>query len=195
MRTPRVIAACCTAAVAGCDAMPSMLQSQPDEPALFAPGIDPAGAAESGLLVGHRLMAAGEYQLALDAFLRAAAEDGLTAEVQGALGSANLALGRLGQAETLLRAATRTDPDWPEAWNNLGVVLMETGQVAEAAQVFRQAFALDNGASEAIRDNLRLALSKRDDPGYTAPQQEEFRVVRLGRGAYAIRRNQAAEAE
>ncbi len=188
MRASVVGAVGLAAALAGCGAVPDgwPLANRTQEPALFAPGVDPRGTAESGLEVGHRLMAAGEPQLALEAFLRAAGEDGLTPDIQLALGSANLALGRLGQAEELLRGATKRDPDRPEGWNNLGVVLMETGQTAEAAGVFRRAFALDNGQSDAIRDNLRLALAKLENPGYTAPQQEEFRVVRLGLGSYAL---------
>ena len=40
---------------------------------VFAPGV--AGKAEvDNLVVGHRLMAAGEYELALDAYTRAAAD-------------------------------------------------------------------------------------------------------------------------
>lgn len=153
----------------------------------FAPGIDPRGQSEDGLIVGHRLMAAGEYQLALEAFTRAAGDQGLTADVLGALGSANLALGRLGQAEPLLRRATEEAPDSPETWNNLGVVLTERGETEEAAGVFRRAFALDDGQSDAIRDNLRLALAKLDEPGYSE-QQQQYRLVRLGRGTYRIGR-------
>ena len=160
----------------------------PSQDRVFAPGVDPAAQAEDGLVVGHRLMQAGEYQLALDAFTRAAGQQGLTAEVLVALGSANLALGRLNQSEDLLRRATREDAEWPEAWNNLGVVLIERGQVAEAAAVFRKAFALDNGQSAAIRDNLRLALAKLEDPAYDEAAQQQYRLVREGSGSYRIRR-------
>ena len=41
------------------------------------------------------------------------------------IGSANLKLGRLGQAEKLLRRAIKADEAFAPAWNNLGVVLME----------------------------------------------------------------------
>ena len=65
---------------------------------VYAPGL--AGKADTdGLIVGHRLMAAGEYELALDAYYRAAAQQGLNVDTLSALGSANLRLGRLGQAE------------------------------------------------------------------------------------------------
>lgn len=153
---------------------------------LAAPGI--AGESNiDGLIVGHRLMAAGEYELALKAYTRAAAQQGLTVDTLSALGSANLRLGRLGQAEKLLRRATEEAPDFPAAWNNLGVVLLELGQYGEASQVFRRAFATDSGNSDQIRENLRLALANLDDPSYDPDQQnQDFKLVRRGTGDFVI---------
>lgn len=138
-----------------------------------------------GLIVGHRLMEAGEYELALDAYSRAALERGPTVDVLSALGSANLRLGRLGQAERLLRQATEKDDSFPPAWNNLGVVLMERGDYGQAARVFRIAFALDSGESAEIRDNLRLALAKIENPAYS-DTDEDFALVRRGTGSYLL---------
>lgn len=153
---------------------------------VYAPGI--AGESDvDGLIVGHRLMAAGEYDLALSAYTRAAGRQGLNVDTLSALGSANLMLGRLGQAETLLRRAVEEDASFAAAWNNLGVVLMERGQIAEAAEVFRRAFATDNGNSDQIKENLRLALAKRDDPSYAdVNNNETFQLVRRGTGDYLI---------
>ncbi|KAB2543531.1 hypothetical protein AL035_01705 [Salipiger aestuarii] len=156
---------------------------------VYAPALDPRGDAVDGQLVGHRLMAAGEYELALEAYLRAAGRSGIDGELLTSLGSANLALGRLNQAERQLREAVKVAPDWPEAWNNLGVVLMERGKVSEASEVFRRAYALDDGQSNAIRDNLRLALAKMQNPGYSETEQEEFQLIRRGSGTYLIRPN------
>ncbi|PWE31980.1 hypothetical protein DDZ14_12230 [Maritimibacter sp. 55A14] len=142
--------------------------------------------AVDGLVVGHRLMAAGEYELALKAYTRGALEHGLTADVLSAMGSANLRLGRLNQAEDLLRRAVKKDADFVAAWNNLGVVLMERGETAEARQVFRRAFALDNGNSEEIRDNLRLAIAKMEKPTYDEPEKYNFELVRRGNGRYLL---------
>jgi len=76
----------------------------------YAPsGVDTSRQAVDGLTVGHRLMAAGEYELALKAYYRAGAVHGLNVDVLSALGSANLKLGRLGQAEKLLRRAVAKD--------------------------------------------------------------------------------------
>lgn len=154
----------------------------------FAPGIAPGGAAVDPMLVGHRLMSAGEYELAIKSFSRAALDRGMDAEVLIGIGSANLALGRLGQAEDLLRDALDADETSPEAWNNLGVVLMEKGEVAEAAQLFRRAYAIDNGESDSIRDNLRLALAKIENPVYDEDLKQDYKVVRRGSSDFLIRK-------
>jgi Flp pilus assembly protein TadD len=103
------------------------------------------------------------------------------------LGSAYLGLGRVGQAEQLLRDAIDKDERSPEAWNNLGVTLMEQGEIAEAEQVFRRAYALDNGESDSIRDNLRLALAKQENQVYAETQDQEYKLVRRGSSDYLIR--------
>lgn len=155
----------------------------------FPPGVDTNKPAVDGVDVGHRLIAAGEYDLALDAFTRAALDHGMTAEILTGLGTANLGLGRLGQAERQLRRAVAAAPDWAEAWNNLGVVLMETGQLAEARQVFRRAYALDNGESDSMRDNLRKALAKSENDANTGDAEgQEYKLVRRGSGDFLIRK-------
>jgi Flp pilus assembly protein TadD len=153
---------------------------------VFAPGV--AGPSNiDGLIVGHRLMAAGEYELALKAYNRAASQQGLNVDTMSAIGSANLELGRLGQAERWLRRAVEEDPTFPPAWNNLGVILMERGQIGEASEVFRRAFAADNGNSDQIRDNLRLALAKLDNSVNTSEQENQnFNLIRRGAGNFVL---------
>jgi tetratricopeptide (TPR) repeat protein len=150
-------------------------------------GTPPVQEAVDGLVVGHRLMAAGEYELALKAYLRAAAEDGINSDVLSALGSVNLKLGRLGQAEQLLRRALERDPTFVPALNNLGVVLMEEGKNGEAKRVFENAYALDSGQSDEIRENLRMAIAKTENSAYD-PQNEttNFSLVRRGNGRYLL---------
>jgi tetratricopeptide (TPR) repeat protein len=179
-----ITAIAATAAMAAC--MPGTITGPEGGP--YAPGVNLKAAPEDGLAVGNRLMAAGEYELALEAFTRAALDQGMTAEVLTGLGSANLGLGRLGQAETMLRRAVEAAPDWPEAWNNLGVVLMERGKHAEASEIFHRAYALDNGESDAIRDNLRLALAKMENPVNNNEQKQEFKLVRRGSSDFLIRK-------
>lgn len=174
------------AAVVSLAACSETLGTEEDSP--YAPGIKRNGEAVDGMIVGHRLMHAGEYELALSAYTRAAGENGMDNDVIAALGSANLGLGRLGQAESLLRKAVRQEDTVPETWNNLGVVLMEKGEYAEAAQVFRRAYALDNGQSDSIRDNLRLALAKTENPDYDDGLEQEYKLVRRGSSDFLIRR-------
>lgn len=172
------------AMVASC--APKPISQPPDTP--YAPGVDLSKTAVNGVEVGHRLMDAGQFELAIDAFTRAALDQGLTAEILTGMGTANLGLGRLGQAETLLRRAVEKDKDWPETWNNLGVVLMEQGETAEAQQVFRRAYALDDGQNDSIRENLRLALAKSENADNTVAQNNEYKLVQRGSSDYLIRR-------
>lgn len=158
----------------------------PEKGSPYAPGTAQRGEAVDGLTVGHRLMAAGEYELALKAYYRGAAKQGATVDVLSAIGSANLQLGRLGQAEQMLRRALDQDRSFVPAWNNLGVVLMEKNEVAEAARVFQTAYALDSGQSDDIRENLRLALAKIENPGYAPPEDKNFSLVRRGNGQYLL---------
>lgn len=163
---------------------PAALERPAGDP--YAPGVDTAGASVDGLTVGHRLMAAGQYELALDAYMRAAAEDGINVDTLSALGSANLQLGRLGQAERLLRRALERDPNFVPAWNNLGVVLLEQGKTGEAVETFKRAYALDSGESVEIRDNLRAAMARLNKTAYHPEQQHNFALVRRGQGQYLL---------
>jgi len=174
--------AVCAATLAACS--PGGFGRANDD--VFAPGVAGAGDID-GLLIGHRLMAAGEFNLALQAYTRAAGQQGLNVDTLSALGSANLRLGRLGQAEDLLRRATALDETFSAAWNNLGVILMERGEISEASEVFRRAYATDNGNSDQIRDNLRLALAKLENPGIVGDNENvNFELVRRGTGDYVI---------
>lgn len=180
----RIVAIVLTFGLAAC----STGGFSPSGEQVYAPGVKPRAKAVDGLVVGHRLMAAGEFELALEAFTRAAGEQGMTVDVMSAIGSANLGLGRLGQAEKQLREAIKNDDAVPETWNNLGIVLLEKGEISEAVQVFKRAYALDNGESDAIRDNLRLSLEKLEKPAYDADNEDqEYKLVRRGSSEYLIR--------
>lgn len=154
----------------------------------FAPGAATGDAVVDPLLVGHRLMDAGEHEQAISAYSRAALVHGMSAAVMAGLGSAHLALGRLGTAERLLRQAVEKDGESPEYWNNLGVVLLENGDYPQAGQMFRRAYALDNGQTDAIRDNLRLALAKTGETDYDATPEPAYKLVRRGSSDYLIRK-------
>jgi Flp pilus assembly protein TadD len=156
------------------------------------PAVDGSANGVDGLLVGHRLMEAGEYELALKAYYRAGAEQGVNVDVLSAIGSADLKLGRLGQAEQILRQALQLDPTFVPALNNLGVVLMEAGKPGEAQSYFQQAYALDSGNSDEIRENLKLAIAQAENSVYAGADQSEepqFSLVRRGPSEYELLSN------
>jgi tetratricopeptide (TPR) repeat protein len=154
------------------------------------PAADGSRRGVDGLEVGHRLMEAGEYELALKAYYRAGSEIGINADVLSAIGSADLKLGRLGQAEKVLRRAVEQDPGFVPAYNNLGVVLMEERKYGEARAMFQQAYALDSGSSDEIRDNLKLAIARSEKSVYDNPttvaEEPTFNLVRRGQGDYVL---------
>lgn len=139
-----------------------------------------------GLTEGHILMAEGAYERALDAYTRAANEEGLTVDVLSALGSANLKLGRLGQAEALLERAVAQDNTFAPAWNNLGVVLTGLKRNVAARQAFEAAFANDNGLSEEIWQNLLLAIENQENSGEDRVPETAFQLVRRGDGRFLL---------
>jgi Tfp pilus assembly protein PilF len=159
-------------------------------PSNAPPAVDGTRRSADGLQVGHRLMEAEEYELALKAYYLAASQQGVNADVLSAIGSANLRLGRLGQAEKVLRRALEEDPTFVPAMNNLGVVLMEAGKFGEARVMFQKAFALDSGSSDEIRDNLKLAIARTEKPVYGDEEIPDdvpsFNLVRRGEGDYVL---------
>jgi len=150
------------------------------------PGTARITEAVDGLIVGHRLMAAGEYDLALTAYTRAVQDHGLNVDVLSAIGSANMRLGRLNQAEKFLLRAVEKDPDFVAAWNNLGVVQINSQQFIKARASFQRAFALDNGNSEQIRENLILAIQLAEENSAEIPKDFNFMLVRRGDGRYLL---------
>lgn len=138
------------------------------------------------MLVGQRLLKAGEYELALRAFFRAAAKEGLDARVLTSIGTTQLSLGRLGQAEDTLRKAIEEDAKYVPAWNNLGAVLIEQRDWGEAVRVLQTAFALDSGESAEIQQNLRLALANFNAKSYSDAEQSDFDLLRRGQGDYLL---------
>lgn len=139
-----------------------------------------------GLTVGHNLMDATEYELALKAYYRAAIDLGTNVDVLSAIGSANLKLGRLKQAEKILRDALKQDDKFVPALNNLGVALYSLQEFGESREMFRVAYALDNGNSDEIRDNLRHLDRKLQNIVVEKPEDYDFRLVRRGNGRYLL---------
>ena len=148
---------------------------------------DDAAPAADPLIAGHRLMRAGEYELALRNFNRAMALKGASGEILASIGSANQQLGRLSQAERFLQAAVREAPDNVSAWNNLGVVLQSRDDYPGAVAAFRMAFALDSGRSDLIRQNLNNAEVQNAGRGpLLGATNPALKLVPQGHGRYLL---------
>ena len=141
-------------------------------------GVDPA-------IVGDRLLAAGEAELALDSYFQAAGRTGVDASLLRSMANASLALGRLGQAESLLRDALKSAPADAAAWNDLGVVLTERGVHGEAHEAFRRAFALDPN-TPAILQNLRMAAARLEASRDVAGIDDDFTLTRRADGVFQL---------
>ena len=63
---------------------------------------------------------------------------------------------------------------------------MERGKTSEAVEVFKRAYALDDGESDAIRDNLRTALAILENNVSVALEDDNYKLVRRGGGDYLI---------
>ncbi len=152
---------------------------------LAAPGVARGADVVDPLIVGDRLLAAGEAELALDSYIRAAAGPrGATSDVRVAMAQANISLGRLGQAERMLREVVAEEPRNAPALNNLGVTLLELGEFGEAHLMFKSAFALQ--PSPEILGNLRVSAARLEGDVYTEPQDEPFTLTRRNNGVYDL---------
>ena len=126
---------------------------------------DAGGALERG----RAALRAGDPDLAAEWFARAGALDPENALAPALEGETLYRLGRLRQAEGPLRRAVELDPTLASAWNNLGLLLMDSGRNAEAVRALRIAFGLDSGATDAIRRNLAAAMAAADEAPYARP--------------------------
>jgi Flp pilus assembly protein TadD len=178
------VAAALLLLMAGCAQDGNRLDFGPDEPPVTRTGTLAEGV--SGVALGHRLMEAGEFELAIKVYTQAALTTGMNAEILGSIGSAHLRMGRVGQAEKYLRLALEEDDGFVPAWNNLGITLYTRGELGEAREAFRVAYALDSGASSEIRDNLRLLDNQLGQIVSEEPVDADFRLVRRGNGLYLL---------
>ena len=137
-------------------------------------------------LSGTALWRLANTNLPCSAYTRAAAQQGLNVDTLSALGSANLRLGRLGQAEACC-AVPLKKTRFPRRMEQFGRHFDGKGRIfGEAAEVFRRAFATDNGNSDQIRENLRISLALIEDPFYDTGQNQDVKLVRRGTGDYVI---------
>lgn len=157
----------------------------PPADSVRAPGPVPGAVAEvDPMVVGDRLLAADEPALALESYLRAARLRGLTPGVRRSMAAANIDLGRLRQAERLLRGVVAETPRDAAAINDLGVVLMQLGETGEAHNLFRAAFALQ--PTPEIRGNLLVSGATLERRVYDDVARGDFTLTRRAGGVYAL---------
>ena len=108
------------------------------------------------LIIGKRLIDAGEYDLAIDAFERSILIEGVSAAAMTGAGIAAEKRGLISMASRYFERARELAPESELANNNLGVVLYRLREYYRARQAFQAAFALSDGRNELALRNLRL---------------------------------------
>ena len=157
----------------------------------------PAGASSSGLSagdIGVRLIAANQNEMAVDAYARQIAAEGVSAEAFTGLGVAYHRLGRPKFAIKYFRGAIDLDPNLAVARNNLGVALYAQGEITAALSEFERAFALTGGLDPAVRTNIGIAeiaiASRAED---VEVDDADFDVIQYGQGVYRLQERNPAE--
>lgn len=173
-RVSGALALAALVAAAGCQAQP---------PGAAGPTAQPA----SDIEIGERLLAAKQPDLALRAFNRDIAANGVSDAALLGIGVAYIRLGQRREALRFLQAAVDLAPNNAMARNNLGVLLHAEGDYAGAHAEFTRAYALTGGADPRIRDNLGMAEYALEAHGdATLVDEAEFDVIQYGHGVYRL---------
>jgi len=94
------------------------------------------------------------------------------------LGSALFALGDLSAAEAALQQSLALEPDYADAWCDLGATLLAAGRPEEAWRMFDRALELDSGHIEALYNMGNLCRQSADFAGalkcYDAVRRKEI---------------------
>lgn len=173
-RSPAVI--CALLLLAACDAgAPELPGGRPSPP-------------RTQLELGLRLLKHNQAQMALNAFNRSLAEEGVSAGAMTGAGVAMARLHRRKDAERFLRGALDLDPNSVAAHNALGVLLYDEGDYAAAAAELQTALTLTDGADPSIATNLgivetALANAKMEDGSV---DDFQFDLVQYGGGVYRL---------
>ncbi len=142
----------------------------------------------SYLVIGKRLLDAGQHETALKAFLRSARIEGVTAAAMNGAGVAAENLGRTTEAREYFRRAVELDPNSILARNNYGVALYKSGDYHMARSAFEAAFALSNGQNAVAARNLGLVEHKIAEIEGDTPIMIDtgYNVVRTGSSVYSL---------
>jgi len=108
----------------------------------------------SYLSLGKHMLAAGEPDLAMKAFLTSLSAEGISAEAMTGAGIAAQQQGLLTSAQRYFEQARGLAPESMIAHNNLGVVLYKLKDYYPARDAFRRAYLLSSGKSKMAERNL-----------------------------------------
>jgi Flp pilus assembly protein TadD len=148
-------------------------------------------------LLGNRLLAAREPDLAMKAYLTSMNVEGISAEAMTGAGIAAQQQGLLTSARRYFEQARRLAPDSATVHNNLGVVLYMLKEYYPARNAFRTAYALSGGRSEMAERNLNRAevtIALLEGAPETDPAISH-EVIRLGTSEFRIMEAAAPEAD
>ncbi|PRY95627.1 Tetratricopeptide repeat-containing protein [Hasllibacter halocynthiae] len=154
--------------------------------ACMPPGGPQALTPDEALTRGLTAAALGDHEAALTLYTRGRLGRPDDARLLAAQGASAHALGRVNQAEPLLRRALASDPELPAAWNTLGLLLLDTDRAPAAVRAFERAFALTRGSSASIRANLSRAMEIRDGARYAPPEEASATLTYRGGGDYLL---------
>ncbi|MCL2093401.1 MAG: tetratricopeptide repeat protein [Treponema sp.] len=104
----------------------------------------------------------GEYEDALDSYLRASHIDDRLPDAWASMGLIYYELNSFDSAEECYYAALERDPLSPKVWNNLGVLYFSQGDYEEARHCFEEAVSLSPVFYDALY-NLRDACRELSD--------------------------------
>ena len=93
--------------------------------------------------------------------------------------------GKLGEGATHLAAASRLNPNNPEAHDNLGLAFLELNHPREAAEQFTEALRLSPDAP-GPQYHLALALVRQGKPKEALPHAQKARGLALAAGQSAL---------
>ena len=113
---------------------------------------------ESLINIGGIHLARGEADLAMKAFTGALKGHDLPI-VRANLAVSYMQLDLLAEAETELKRALSMDPNLPDAWVNLGTVLLRSGRLEESLEANQKALAISDQFAMA-HNNLAVALAE-----------------------------------
>ena len=161
--------------VADAGNIPSSIPARPEAP-MTSPGtsqraLDPDG--PPTLDLADSLVARGRYLAAIHVYAKLAPT---TASIQNRMGVASERMLMFEQAQHCFEGALKLDPGMGDAWNNLGTVMHNHGDLGKAEKLYRKAIKLKPNSADAFQNLGALYYSKRNYNKGDAMYREAMRI-------------------